>query len=87
MSLHTCSLLKTQHASLSSSDFAALPSSSVKRVFAAPSARVSSALLPLSIRKKLDAFHRPLPPIAVILAVDLSTWSKLIGHTALQNAA
>lgn len=84
MSLHTCSLLKTQHAAWSSSDFAALPSSSVNRVFAAPSARVSSTFLPLSILKKLDAFHRPLPPIAVILAVDLSTWSKLIGQTAWQ---
>lgn len=53
VSSHMRSLLRTyQRACLSSSDFAALPSSSVKRVFAVPSARVFPPLLPLSVLRK-----------------------------------
>lgn len=79
VSSHMRSLLRTyQRACLSSSDFAALPSYSVNRVFAVPSARVFSPLLPLSVLKKWDTLRRPLPPVAVILAVDCPLGRSLL---------
>lgn len=79
LSLHTRCFCKTRElAALGSSDVSALPSCSVNRVYCCPF---------LCPRGGGDhTLHSP-SPIAVILAVGLSPWPKLVGPATLLGAA